>query len=310
MVGATKVRSKTTPAPVKAYKAAVDELVRNSEVRTSDLDGKFFFLLDKLEQKEKAIEGVRHVAQALEGKERESIHSWRAYVYTLLRKFDEATYQSLKTTEDGKDVATPKRAQDGAEGFVPAALNISAPEFQPGLYWGGSLAGATPPAEIPLPMTPGLPPMTQVPYGLETSVGFFGMPEPMRLPDYIATPPPRAMNGSYDMSSGVKQTFNSGKVPRSPGSPSLSKLLNLDDDESPSSMPPPPPPPALPTGPLPSPGSAGHAGGNCKPCAFLHTKGCSNGANCQFCHLCDQEEKKRRKREKRTAAPINAVSAS
>lgn len=38
---------------------------------------------------------------------------------------------------------------------------------------------------------------------------------------------------------------------------------------------------------LPSVGSLGHFRGQCKPCAFVHTKGCTNGKRCQFCHLCD-----------------------
>lgn len=50
---------------------------------------------------------------------------------------------------------------------------------------------------------------------------------------------------------------------------------------------------------LPSIGSQGHGRGDCKPCAFLHTKGCDNGAMCKFCHICDAGEKKRRQKEKR-----------
>jgi hypothetical protein len=49
---------------------------------------------------------------------------------------------------------------------------------------------------------------------------------------------------------------------------------------------------------LPSVGSAGHAKGRCKPCAFFHVKGCENGAVCRFCHLCEAGEKKRRGKEK------------
>lgn len=51
---------------------------------------------------------------------------------------------------------------------------------------------------------------------------------------------------------------------------------------------------------LPSLGSAGHFLDQCKPCAFLHTKGCSNGFECKFCHLCDRREKKRRLKEKKS----------
>eukprot|EP00442_Polarella_glacialis_P058856 CAMPEP_0115112704 /NCGR_PEP_ID=MMETSP0227-20121206/40850_1 /TAXON_ID=89957 /ORGANISM="Polarella glacialis, Strain CCMP 1383" /LENGTH=360 /DNA_ID=CAMNT_0002512425 /DNA_START=71 /DNA_END=1153 /DNA_ORIENTATION=- len=54
----------------------------------------------------------------------------------------------------------------------------------------------------------------------------------------------------------------------------------------------------LPPG-VPSRGSLSHADGNCKPCAFLHSKGCESGKDCQFCHLCDSGEKKRRQKEKR-----------
>jgi len=64
------------------------------------------------------------------------------------------------------------------------------------------------------------------------------------------------------------------------------------------------PPSAPPSGPalgcseLPSVGSTEHGAGVCKPCAFFHTAGCSNGVACQFCHLCDSEEKKRRRKDK------------
>uniref|UniRef100_A0A7S0A2R6 C3H1-type domain-containing protein n=1 Tax=Pyrodinium bahamense TaxID=73915 RepID=A0A7S0A2R6_9DINO len=50
---------------------------------------------------------------------------------------------------------------------------------------------------------------------------------------------------------------------------------------------------------LPSVGSAGHYAGRCKPCAFVNSKGCSIGKDCQFCHICEPGEKKRRQKEKR-----------
>merc|ERR1719221_604363 len=65
-----------------------------------------------------------------------------------------------------------------------------------------------------------------------------------------------------------------------------------------------PAPPRAPSRPapgspeLPSVGSVGHSAGRCKPCAFLHTKGCGNGVLCQFCHLCEPGEKKRRAKAK------------
>jgi len=52
---------------------------------------------------------------------------------------------------------------------------------------------------------------------------------------------------------------------------------------------------------LPTVGSLGHHVGTCKPCAFLHTKGCCNGAQCPFCHLCAPDEKRKRQKQKQAA---------
>lgn len=49
----------------------------------------------------------------------------------------------------------------------------------------------------------------------------------------------------------------------------------------------------------PTVGSAGHHLRQCKPCAFVTVKGCDNGVDCKFCHLCDSGEKKRRQKEKK-----------
>lgn len=56
--------------------------------------------------------------------------------------------------------------------------------------------------------------------------------------------------------------------------------------------------PELGSSALPTMGSKDHQIGTCKPCAFVHTKGCTNGINCIYCHLCKPGEKKRRLKEK------------
>uniref|UniRef100_A0A7S4R696 C3H1-type domain-containing protein n=1 Tax=Alexandrium monilatum TaxID=311494 RepID=A0A7S4R696_9DINO len=73
-------------------------------------------------------------------------------------------------------------------------------------------------------------------------------------------------------------------------------LLQCGLEEAP--LPPPPNRPALGNAEMPSVGSAGHAQGSCKPCAFFHTVGCTSGLACQFCHLCEAGERKRRRKEK------------
>jgi len=56
-------------------------------------------------------------------------------------------------------------------------------------------------------------------------------------------------------------------------------------------------------------GSVGHETGNCKPCAFVYTKGCQSGAQCAFCHLCPPGEKDRRKKVKHIMARIRRKSS-
>jgi len=59
---------------------------------------------------------------------------------------------------------------------------------------------------------------------------------------------------------------------------------------------------ASPKTPFPSNTVAEHAqhhrAGACRPCAFFHRKGCSNGLQCTFCHICGPGEKKRRQKDK------------
>lgn len=60
--------------------------------------------------------------------------------------------------------------------------------------------------------------------------------------------------------------------------------------------------PALGSRDLPTVGSETHHLGTCNPCAHAHgSKGCRNGVQCGFCHLCPKGELKRRQQAKRWA---------
>jgi len=64
-------------------------------------------------------------------------------------------------------------------------------------------------------------------------------------------------------------------------------------------------------GPLPSKGSALHALGQCRPCAWLwKPSGCKNGEDCEHCHACPQGELKERKKIKAGKRPDVVAAGS
>ncbi|CAE7308700.1 unnamed protein product [Symbiodinium sp. CCMP2456] len=67
----------------------------------------------------------------------------------------------------------------------------------------------------------------------------------------------------------------------------------------------------VPTGPVPSKGSALHRSGQCRPCAWMwKPKGCQNAENCEYCHLCPEGELKHRKKLKIAAIRMGALGPS
>eukprot|EP00929_Paragymnodinium_shiwhaense_P112665 TRINITY_DN80932_c0_g1_i1.p1 TRINITY_DN80932_c0_g1~~TRINITY_DN80932_c0_g1_i1.p1 ORF type:complete len:286 (-),score=48.29 TRINITY_DN80932_c0_g1_i1:561-1418(-) len=55
-------------------------------------------------------------------------------------------------------------------------------------------------------------------------------------------------------------------------------------------------------------GSAAHGTGDCRPCGFYwKARGCSNGSQCEFCHICDGEERKRRQRNRKIVHKAKAL---
>ncbi|OLP82755.1 Ribosomal RNA large subunit methyltransferase J [Symbiodinium microadriaticum] len=113
--------------------------------------------------------------------------------------------------------------------------------------------------------------------------------------------PPRA----FQAVSGTPKSSNvaSLSIPHVSSPPVAPPELEAPGFKEVSAPPPPLQEPSLPLeheDHLPSVGSAGHAEGACRPCAFVFKKGCDSGSQCTFCHLCPPGEKKRRMKEKST----------
>lgn len=101
----------------------------------------------------------------------------------------------------------------------------------------------------------------------------------------------------FPLAGGRDTRFAAGAEPWSSVMDSAPQYLApaMKDSTDPSK---PPSGPALGSLELPSVGSAEHAAGRCKPCAFFHTKGCDNDLACHFCHICGPEVRRARKQEK------------
>jgi len=143
-------------------------------------------------------------------------------------------------------------------------------------------------------------------------------PEPLQV-GTMTLPPLGLLTPEKHVTPG--QEFGFYPVPPMPGNPSmnwprtvielgayLGPLIPpvLQDAAIAEPLPPVPPQPAPGSADLPSMGSKGHSTGECRPCAFLHVRGCDNGALCNFCHLCEPGEKKRRQKAKKAAFKAGA----
>eukprot|EP00441_Pelagodinium_beii_P010689 CAMPEP_0197703840 /NCGR_PEP_ID=MMETSP1338-20131121/125641_1 /TAXON_ID=43686 ORGANISM="Pelagodinium beii, Strain RCC1491" /NCGR_SAMPLE_ID=MMETSP1338 /ASSEMBLY_ACC=CAM_ASM_000754 /LENGTH=271 /DNA_ID=CAMNT_0043287739 /DNA_START=53 /DNA_END=868 /DNA_ORIENTATION=+ len=147
--------------------------------------------------------------------------------------------------------------------------------------------------ETPMPSTPEPPQVGSL--GMSVTAGrpcfqeisFPGPAHPMLgNPELNCLPMPPQQLGAYPQEMALGQMANVMQPPV------FSEMV---------SMPPMPLQSAPGSAELPSVGSKDHGTGECKPCAFLHVRGCDNGAMCKFCHLCDAGEKKRRQKAKKAA---------
>lgn len=135
-----------------------------------------------------------------------------------------------------------------------------------------------------------------------------GSSAPAHYADFLSAPLAAAAAAAPSSSAPA-----AGRPPARPPSEPPAFPSDATPGESSAQPPPPPSGPAPGSSELPSVGSAEHAEGTCKPCAFVHKKGCENGLSCKFCHLCGPDEIKRRRKERlelRKAAMLQAGAAA
>jgi len=121
-----------------------------------------------------------------------------------------------------------------------------------------------------------------------------GMAEDYRTDDECFTdtgfsskmPPPRASGSEKDMAEDSctdEGCFTDAGLSSEPYDTNGRKVLSLSDQLG-----------------ILSIGSMKHATGNCAPCAFFHTnaRGCVQGRNCTFCHMCPPSRLKVWKKER------------
>lgn len=146
------------------------------------------------------------------------------------------------------------------------AAAVSPPPFQPPVL---------PPSMQALPPPPTQPPVLDA----EVRGPKILPPPPSNVGGQMQPPPAQAPILSEEL-----------QMPSIPPPPAQAPLLHLVDETFAFE---------LGTSALLSEGSAEHSLGTCKPCAFVHARGCANGTTCTYCHLCEPGEKKRRMKEKR-----------
>jgi len=101
----------------KPYKAPLAHLFATTHVKPRHVDEKAVMLLDALAERGKAEEACNFLSQTLDGYSRHHISNWRAYIYTLLRGYDDEAYRTVKASQSA---AKRKRVTD-RRGVTPSS---------------------------------------------------------------------------------------------------------------------------------------------------------------------------------------------
>lgn len=89
----------------KQYKAELEEVLKTTSVKITDLDERALALLDTYQTRGKAKVAIERVKEAVQGLSRNEVSNWRGYVYTLLKCVDVQAYQAMKDSMDISKIA-------------------------------------------------------------------------------------------------------------------------------------------------------------------------------------------------------------
>lgn len=99
----------------KKYKVAVEQLAEKTAIKVNEIDQKALALLEALDKKGKAEAAIDHLKESLSEVGRDHTTNWRAYSYTLLKKFDEETYKEMKEEAVKSGVRRPRGNRESRE---------------------------------------------------------------------------------------------------------------------------------------------------------------------------------------------------
>mmetsp|Transcript_21149 Transcript_21149/g.59169 ORF Transcript_21149/g.59169 Transcript_21149/m.59169 type:complete len:156 (-) Transcript_21149:232-699(-) len=118
----------------KPYKEALESLTKTTVLQVADFDQRALQLLDIQDGKGKAAEAVAHLQKSVKELTRDHVANWKAYIYVLLRKYDEEAYKAMKGDAEAKKRQRdrPDKGDEEPEELKNFAFNPAAAEFVPG----------------------------------------------------------------------------------------------------------------------------------------------------------------------------------
>eukprot|EP00419_Tripos_fusus_P022984 CAMPEP_0172719342 /NCGR_PEP_ID=MMETSP1074-20121228/75450_1 /TAXON_ID=2916 /ORGANISM="Ceratium fusus, Strain PA161109" /LENGTH=205 /DNA_ID=CAMNT_0013544683 /DNA_START=61 /DNA_END=678 /DNA_ORIENTATION=+ len=116
----------------RSYWNDLNEVFKTTSAQPGDIDAKALALLDALNDAGRAKEACAYLQKSLEGITREKVANWYAFTFTLLKRFDQNFYDSIREQRTKN-----KPHREPREDPKPVTMSAAAPTFVPGQIWPG-----------------------------------------------------------------------------------------------------------------------------------------------------------------------------